>query len=288
MFGLGLSTARQVAKKIFSPIRIRDLVVWYDFGDKRTIYTDAGTTNVSSDGDKVYRITNKANANSSKILRSSIGAYLEQSTAANRPVWRAASGGCVAFSNSLSDTQKLYCSKSVGNTATNSLSATTVNGQNLTVFYVAQANGSTVGSDEYLMNIFGANIADRISIYVDNDTNDRWQSHVANNTARSNTVVNCGQNLTTDKEVSCVGFQQNSRFYRNNNTADGTTSGSSDDHDIDLSTNDAGIKLSIGEPTGIGTTGFNGKVFEFLIFDRALSTGEEKLVNTYLRQKHKI
>ena len=37
-------------------------LAWYDFTDLTTMYTDAGSTNVSSDNDAIYRITNKSNA----------------------------------------------------------------------------------------------------------------------------------------------------------------------------------------------------------------------------------
>ena len=50
-----------------SPNEINDTtdhtcLAWYDFTDETTMYTDAGSTNVSSDSDAIYRITNKSSA----------------------------------------------------------------------------------------------------------------------------------------------------------------------------------------------------------------------------------
>tara|TARA_R100001443_G_scaffold12581_1_gene22281 strand:- start:1742 stop:2797 length:1056 start_codon:yes stop_codon:yes gene_type:complete len=52
------------------PTDISDLVGWWDFTDASSMYTDAGSTNVSSNGDLVERIDNKAytNNNSSVML----------------------------------------------------------------------------------------------------------------------------------------------------------------------------------------------------------------------------
>jgi hypothetical protein len=44
----------------FSPADLDDLELWYDFSDPSTLFTDAGLTPVSSDGDKVYQVNDKS------------------------------------------------------------------------------------------------------------------------------------------------------------------------------------------------------------------------------------
>ena len=57
------------------PTDITGCVLWFDFSDADYLFTDAGTTKVSNDGDLVYRAYDK----------SENGKYIENTTEANRP-----------------------------------------------------------------------------------------------------------------------------------------------------------------------------------------------------------
>jgi len=61
-----------------TPSQISGLVGWWDFSDASTLYTDAGTTLVSADGDAIYQANDK----------SGNGSHFTQSTAANRPLYK--------------------------------------------------------------------------------------------------------------------------------------------------------------------------------------------------------
>jgi len=50
------------------PTDISDLVGWWDFTDASSMYTDAGSTNVSSSGDVIARVDNKAYTNNNSPL----------------------------------------------------------------------------------------------------------------------------------------------------------------------------------------------------------------------------
>lgn len=52
-----------VNAKAFAPTDVTGLRAWYDFSDATTMFTDAGTTPVSSDGDLIYRANDKSGNN---------------------------------------------------------------------------------------------------------------------------------------------------------------------------------------------------------------------------------
>lgn len=60
------------------PTDIASLAAWYDFSDATTMYVDAGSTLVSSDGDLIYQINDK----------SGHGYHLTQATSGLRPVYK--------------------------------------------------------------------------------------------------------------------------------------------------------------------------------------------------------
>jgi len=60
------------------PTDLADLEVWFDFSDPTTMFTDAGSTPVVSDGDLIYQINDK----------SGNGKNASQSTEANRPAYK--------------------------------------------------------------------------------------------------------------------------------------------------------------------------------------------------------
>lgn len=62
---------------VFTPTDITGLELWYDFSDATTLFTDAGSTNVSADGDLVYRAYDK----------SGNGKYIQQTTESKRPIF---------------------------------------------------------------------------------------------------------------------------------------------------------------------------------------------------------
>lgn len=65
----------------FSPLDLGStLAAWWDFSDAETLFTDAGTTPVDSDGDAIYQANDKSGNDR----------HLIQSTEANRPLYKTA------------------------------------------------------------------------------------------------------------------------------------------------------------------------------------------------------
>ena len=294
MLGLGnsITSGSVVVASGFSPIDINKLVGWWDFTDTKVMYSDAGSTEITH-GDAIYRIDNKAYTLQSND-NTALGSFLQQGTSANRPAWHS-SGYAVFSANDF-----LKASKDTGNVAVNKLSDTTLNGIDMTVFYIVSELGSA-SADEYLLHITTANTADRMSIYLDNATEvdsegvtqnaDRWQWHHQNNTARTNTLMNCGVNATNSKELYTVHLDNASAssFYRNGDTSDGVTNGSADNHDIDLSVNNVNVAVRIGVGAAASAGNYlNGLVHEVIVYDRALSSDEITQVQDFLINKHSI
>ena len=62
----------------FLPTVISDCIDWIDFSDLTQLYTDAGSTQVASDGDAIYRAADQ----------SGLGNYIEQTTSSYRPIYK--------------------------------------------------------------------------------------------------------------------------------------------------------------------------------------------------------
>jgi len=287
MLGLGNSiTSGSTPSSGFSPEQISTLVGWWDFTDTDTMFTDGGTTKVNANDDKIYRINNKAYSLIGTPANA-LGVYLEQGTEASRPLYKTAGTGGALLDGSNDD---MKATNGIGNVATNTLSNTTLNGQNTTVFYVVELPGTTVSADEYLFHTTTANTSDRFSIYVDdNSSTDRWQSHWQNNSARTNKILNSGQNITTNKELFTFKATDQPKvfLYRNGDPSDGAASVDADNHDIDLSINDADVKVMLGSFNG--TSNFlNSLVYEVVVFDATLSDADTILMENFLKDKHSI
>lgn len=62
----------------FDPTSISGLKLWLDFSDASTLYTDAGSTLVSSDGDAIYQANDKSGNNN----------HIVQATSSKRPLYK--------------------------------------------------------------------------------------------------------------------------------------------------------------------------------------------------------
>tara|TARA_R110002020_G_scaffold144715_4_gene317818 strand:+ start:175 stop:1047 length:873 start_codon:yes stop_codon:yes gene_type:complete len=269
-----------------SPTHYDDLVGWWDFTDLSTMYTDAGTTNVSLNDDPVYRIDNKAYTLQGNTINA-IGTFLENSSSGNRPLYKTATGG-VNFDGT---DDLLRATKAAGNVDTNKLSDTIFTGAEITVFFVVQHDATSVSADEYLFNMTGADVTDNMSVYVDdNSSTDRWQWHHQDDFDRTHTILNCTKDLTAGKELWTINISASPRFYRNGDSSDGgstvTVNGSAgvfaNDNIVNLSENDTDIQFNIGNGS------LNGTVYEVLIYAGVMAGVNETRINNYLLHKHKL
>ena len=76
MLGLSSGLIYDNPRYITKPTDVTGLIGWWDFTDSSTMYTDAGSTNVSSNDQKIYRIDNKAYTLQGNTTNA-IGKYLQ-------------------------------------------------------------------------------------------------------------------------------------------------------------------------------------------------------------------
>lgn len=67
------SQAASGAAPVWTPNSISGCVLWYDFSDADTMFTDAGSTKVANDGDLIYQINDKS-GNSVNATQTTAGA----------------------------------------------------------------------------------------------------------------------------------------------------------------------------------------------------------------------
>lgn len=98
-----------VSSAVFVPTDISGCVLWYDFSDADTMFTDAGSTKVANDADLIYQINDK----------SGNGYNASQSSAGSRPAYKIniQNGLSTGYFNndklSLSDTLRASLDKTV-------------------------------------------------------------------------------------------------------------------------------------------------------------------------------
>ena len=77
--GSGRSYAEMLAQfATWTPSALPGLTAWYDFSDETTLFTDAGSTQVTADADLIYQANDKSGS----------GNHVVQATAASRPLYK--------------------------------------------------------------------------------------------------------------------------------------------------------------------------------------------------------
>tara|TARA_B100000902_G_scaffold278784_1_gene264682 strand:+ start:2379 stop:3629 length:1251 start_codon:yes stop_codon:yes gene_type:complete len=152
------------------PIDIDGLVAWWDFTDKSSMYTDAGSTNVSSNNDKIYRVDNKAYTLQNNNT-SALGKYLEQEVEAKRPTHIVGTGApwyhAPFYNNEFPHAkfyqdvpndiaQYLYAYRNgAGKMSDGVLSATTKSMSSFTQFFVYRSKQRYLNKKQYMFGMWG-------------------------------------------------------------------------------------------------------------------------------------
>ena len=143
------STAPKFRKKSMSRIK-GGPVLWIDFTDRRTVYSDASGT-IANDNDNIRKVENKAfDIRFGKENGLALGASLNQTVVSKQPTFKTGgqNGKSYALFNGLLD--NLVATTTVGNISTDILSSSRLAGDNLTVFFVTVRNKMLSNQIEYL------------------------------------------------------------------------------------------------------------------------------------------
>jgi len=136
---------------------------WYDFTDASTMYTDTGSTNVSSDNDLICRIDNKSTATGGDRVTT----YLQQLFTSKKPKYKTAGYASFNGTDEYLGGQRNNLGSYVGNAGTNCFSnQNSVDGNALSLFVVSERTGAFSGSSAQVAYTFD------MKLTFDNSGND--------------------------------------------------------------------------------------------------------------------
>ncbi len=309
MLGLGnsISSSSLISgESVFvDPNSVSGTVGWWDFTVAGNMYTDTGSTNVSSDGDLIKRIDNSSTSGNK------LGVFLEAPFSGNRPAYKTGGTNSKTYAKFDGSNDALRCwhqsgSSSVGGIETNKLSNSSVMRlDNYTLYYVAKADIATPTSDEIIIHM---------SAYDDSNENNMVflkhpDANVSGGTDDEPTVsfytqstsegpgaaMVTDQLLTTNTELWTIRSDgDSSSFYKNANTSLGLTG-----HDIGIEgkmtwnrTDSGGSFFQIGSQGNaagnVAINGFDGDVYEMILIERAVTDAENTSIENYLMTKYDL
>ena len=239
----------------FVPTDIPGLAAWYDFSDASTLYTDAGTTLVTADGQSIHQVNDKS-GNARHAL---------QTAGAAKPTYKTAiqNGLSVARFDGVNDALMT--------------ANTTLSGLAATAFYVARL-GASAAANRSLGN-YGYNV--RSELY--------WNHRVTDVSGGTNGNIGVAQMtspnaLVVDEALIAVvtldyGLAAAEAQVHKNGVPFTTRS-----HDSNNTTGFAAAqRFEIGA-AGAGNL-WLGDYYEYIVFDTALSDTNRNRVGNYLAAK---
>ena len=304
MLGLGNSiiSSSLISESAFvDPNSVSGTIGWWDFTVAGNMYTDTGSTNVSSDGDLIKRIDNSSTSGNK------LGVFLEAAFSGNRPAYKTGGTNSKTYAKFDGTNDALRCwhqsgTSSVGGIETNKLSDS--NGMrldNYTLYYVAKADVATPTSDELLVHMSGdddSNESNAVFLKYDANTDgtddEPSLGFYTQSTSEGNgALMQTNQLITTNTELWTLRLDgDSSSFYKNANTSLGLTS-----HDIGIEgkmtfnrTDSNGVFFSLGAQTNAGGTlainAFDGDVYEIILIERTVTDAENTSIENYLMTKY--
>ena len=282
------SSSTKFRKKKFTSVK-SNLVLWIDFTDRRTVYSDSSGTLINNN-QGIEMVENKAyNERFNRKSNLSLGTQFIMTGSSNKPGWKSPEvAGGLGYANFDGSTDRLTATKSAGNVDTNILSNTRINTNACTVFWVIKQTSATPG-ERYFLNwwasdggggadpvAFGTNVPNKTSV---------WMSDASD---KAGAVTLVGAQPTTNIELWTAKLAGTgaSYLYRDGDTSDGTTTGNSKSHEYNFSTNSSDNAIHIGY--GGGGQYFNGRVYEILVYSEALPDKEIKEIERRLKQKYNL
>ena len=317
--GLGAGLIWDASSAVWPPVMDPSSIVfpllWLDFSDATTMYTthDSYNTNVSSDGDSIARIKNKAIINVPDTA--CLGYFAKQATATYRPTYKTGGDGGHSYGLFADGDQGLIAtsaSLATGGLANNILSSTELDMQSYTFVIVAASTTSDITASENIFSLRGHEPGDtdthrRMTIWKSQTCDCFNITHLyegetsedinggSDNTNTTDVSVHFFIGGTNSSGVSSVGSSYGDTFKNNGTTQTAETLA-----------NDAVIDLApgggySGDPDGyqvggrIGTdgsyaasSGWKGKIYEVLLYSKPINVSDRIGLANYYMNKYSI
>jgi len=286
MLKLGGSITNRTKPPVFDFRKIRNLIGWWDFSVKHQSHVRQSDGSMVTNDSKIWTVRNlafnleKNNTRKEKAL----GKWLTAFHVDSRPTWFSADGGYAQFNSSESD--RMLASKTLGATDTNQLSSSSIPQDGYTLFMVCKNDSASLSAGEYIFAIFGEVEQAAQLIYASHGSNG-WQCSGLE-PPKTETYTNTGESVDNSKILLTLhkNSTDSNEMYLNGRKNVGTTSGASGDHVMDMSQNSGDTHIFLG---GVGAGGtWNGRIYETVLFNRALNTREVAKIEKFLLKKHNI
>lgn len=280
------SSSTKFRKKKFSSVKSGP-VLWIDFTDKRTVYSDNSDTLADVD-DAIYSVENKAyDRRFGRSSNLSLGRRLVQADAGKQPRFKA--GGTNGHSYAVFDgsNDNLTATKASGNVDTNLLTASRINGQSFTFFWVAKSDSATPGGADVIRIAAhdGGSAQDPMTIGTQSDHN--YQGWFGDQSDKSGDVyIDSNVQATTNTELWTLkgGGSSSAYIYKNGDTSAGVTNATGKDHVYALDSNNLSNIIQLGG----NSNNWDGDIYEVLMYNDQLSDKEIKEIERRLKQKYNL
>ena len=269
----------------FLPDQISGLVAWYDFTDTSTVFVDDGSGgyNTVTNGGKISKITNKA-YDGLGASSTSLATGLFQTTGANQPSWDEDGIGGKGAAH-FNTTDYVLASTTLGNITTDKMSGYTMDADDVSMYWVFGADGTTITSstDQIVFSMTNASRA-TAGVFCD-ASDDQIYFHF-----NSSNTIDTGTDWPEDNAPQAwtmISNGTNVRIFNNQGSAVVTDTTDYSSLDYDLTADSNKVKFSIGSGSDYASArSFRGKVAEVLVYDGAHTDANKNLVQAYLHTKY--
>lgn len=257
------------------------LVAWYDFGDNDTVFSDAGSTKADNT-DGIYQVTNKA-YDGLGASSTSLNAFIVQTSSSSRPTYYTA--GYADFDGG----DSLLSSILLGQVSTGRMGGVALTQQNFTISIVLDNDIPTPGSQKFYLG-FGDAGRKASSLGISTTNKLEWTGE-ADRTAniRSSAAYSGVQEYWTivGGTANTSGSNERTLAFYKNGVLDSTDTTDLSTYNRVLTANDADVGFQLGAWSG-STDRFDGKIYEYIQYNKALSSLQLAQLNGYYGQKYNL
>jgi len=312
--GLGTGLIWEASSSVYPPLvdptSVEELILWLDFSDATTMYTthDSYNTNVSSDGDSIGRIKNKA-----AIATTDLGYFAKQATATYQPTYKTGGDNGHSYGLFADGDQGLIAqstSIATGAFGANFLSTTKLDMQNHTFVIVASSTVADISSPDNILSFVGHETDDESTfrrIQIFKETSDSFSIDYeyegettedinggASNTNTTDVSVHFFIGGTTSAGVTSAGALYGDTFK--NNGGGQAAEAIANDAVMDFLPSGGGATdgYQVGGYIGTdgsftaGSGGWQGKIYEVLAYAQAISQSDRIALANYYIDKYSI